>query len=106
MPRDQLKADAGALSTAAKYVAAARDDFLGKANALSAQITGYETSWKGAGGSAFFQLHQAWTDKQKRIISALNDFEASLHSTDRDNVSTDDSQRQANTKLHDRLTGL
>ena len=32
----------------------------------------------------------AWTEKQKVITNALNEFEASLTSTERDNVSTDE----------------
>lgn len=82
----------GTLTRAAGLVADAKADFDSLSNALSGQIQGLQGRWAGAGGSAFFSLHQAWTEKQKVITNALNEFEASLTSTERDNVSTDQSQ--------------
>lgn len=82
----------GTLTRTAGLVAEARADFDNLSNALSNQIQGLRGRWAGAGGSAFFGLHLAWTEKQKVITNALNEFEASLTSTERDNVSTDESQ--------------
>lgn len=82
----------GTLTRAAGLVADAKADFDSLSNALSGQIQGLQGRWAGAGGTAFFSLHQAWTEKQKVITNALNEFEASLTSTERDNVSTDDTQ--------------
>ena len=47
---------------------------------------------RGRAATAFFALHRAWTEKQDVITRALNEFEASLVSTERDNVATDDAQ--------------
>ena len=84
----------GTLSKAAEMVRDAKADFDQLAKTLEGQIQGAQSSWKGAGGTAFFALHQAWTEKQNTIVSALNEFESSLRSTEKDNTSTDDSQSQ------------
>ena len=76
------------LTRAAGLVADATADF----DSMSRTLAGLQGKWAGAGGSAFFALHQAWTQKQQVITNALNEFEASLTSTERDNMSTDESQ--------------
>ena len=80
------------LSQAAGMVADAKLDFDSFSKTLDGQIAGLRTKWAGAGAQAFFILHQAWTEKQAVILSALNEFEASLLSTEKDNVNTDDTQ--------------
>ena len=80
------------LSRAAGLVADAKTDFDAFSRRLDGQIAGLQGGWAGAGATAFFALHQAWTEKQNVITGALNEFEASLTSTERDNVATDDAQ--------------
>ncbi len=80
------------LSRAAGLVADAKADFDGFSRRLDAQIAGLQGRWAGSGATAFFALHRAWTEKQEVITRALNGFEASLGSTERDNVATDDAQ--------------
>ena len=80
------------LSQAAGMVSDAKKDFDGFSKTLDSQIAGLRTKWAGAGAQAFYVLHQAWTEKQAVILSALNEFEASLLSTEQDNVNTDDTQ--------------
>lgn len=92
MSSNEMGQGEGTLSKAAGMVAEARADFDRLSNKLEGQIQGLQGRWVGAGGSAFFQLHQAWTEKQRVIVSALNEFEQSLTSTERDNVNTDDTQ--------------
>lgn len=82
----------GALSRAAGMVADARADFDRLSRDLEGRIQGLRGQWVGAGGTAFFTLHQAWTEKQAVIVGALDAFEASLVSTERDNLATDDAQ--------------
>jgi WXG100 family type VII secretion target len=91
------------LTRAAGLVADARQDFEGLSRALEGQIAGLQGKWAGAGGTAFFSLHQAWTEKQRVITNALNEFEASLTSTERDNMSTDESQSSAYNRFAGRL---
>jgi WXG100 family type VII secretion target len=81
-----------ALTRAAGLVADAKTDFDGFSRRLDAQIAGLQVRWAGSGATAFFALHRAWTEKQEVITRALNEFEASLVSTERDNVATDDAQ--------------
>lgn len=82
----------GTLSRAAGLVAEAKSDFGNLSGRLEGQVAHLQGTWTGSGGSAFFSLQQAWTDKQRVILNALDDFEASLRSTEKDNVSTDDAQ--------------
>ena len=91
------------LTRAAGLVSDAKADFDALSKALEAQIQGLQGKWAGAGGSAFFALHQAWTEKQRVITNALNGFEASLTSTERDNMSTDEAQSADYNRVAGRL---
>ena len=84
--------DENTLTKAAGMVADAKSDFDGLSRKLDGQIAGLKGKWAGAGGTAFFMLHRAWTEKQNVILKALNDFEISLTSTERDNLNTDEAQ--------------
>jgi len=93
----------GTLSRAAGLVTDARADFNKIAGKLSGQIAGVQGKWGGQGASAFFVLHQAWNEKQKVIVDALDEFAASLTTTEKDYMSTDDAQNASYTKLSGRL---
>ncbi len=95
-----------ALSQAAALVAEAKRDFDTQARQLEDQILALKGRWVGQGATAFFTLHQAWTEKQNTIVSALNEFEASLLSTEKDNISTDDTQSSNYSRTAGRLGGL
>ncbi|HEY0949015.1 WXG100 family type VII secretion target [Nocardioides sp.] len=92
-----------ALTRAAGLVADAKADFDALSKGLEQQILAQQGAWVGAGGSAFFTLHQAWTDKQRTITDALDAFEASLTSTERDFMSTDDTQSSTYHRVAGRL---
>lgn len=93
------------LTKAAGMVADAKTDFDGFSRRLDGQISGLRGKWAGAGGTAFFNLHQAWTEKQHVITNALNEFEASLRSTEKDNVNTDEAQSATYQRTAGRLGG-
>lgn len=93
----------GTLSRAAGLVAQAKADFDVLSNRLEQQILGQQGAWVGAGGSAFFRLHQAWTDRQRAITGALHEFEASLTSTEKDNLRTDEAQSSTFSRVAGRL---
>lgn len=93
------------LSRAAGLVAEAKQDFDGFSKTLDGQIAGLQGKWAGQGASAFFVLHRTWTEKQAVITGALNDFEASLMSTEKDNISTDDTQSANYNRTAGRLGG-
>ena len=95
----------GTLTKAAGLVSDAKADFDRLSLKLDGQIQGLQGKWAGAGGTAFFTLHQAWTEKQKVIVGALNEFEASLTSTEKDNISTDDAQSANYNRTAGRLGG-
>lgn len=93
----------GTLSRAASLVAEARADFDVLSGRLQQQILAQQGAWVGAGGSAFFTLHQAWTDRQRVITGALHEFEASLTSTEKDNLRTDEAQSSTYHRVAGRL---
>jgi len=93
------------LSRAATLVADAKRDFDGYARQLDDQIGALRGRWVGQGGTAFFALHEAWTEKQNVITNALNEFEASLTSTERDNTNTDEAQSANYNRTAGRLGG-
>ena len=93
----------GTLTRAAGLVAEAKQDFDTMSKTLEGQIAGLQGKWAGAGGQAFFGLHQAWTEKQRIITRALDEFSASLTSTERDNVNTDETQSATYSKVAGRL---
>ena len=82
------------LSRAAGLVADAKSDFDQMAAGLSGQIESHRSHWQGAGANAFFALHQAWTERQRRVVAALDGFAASLRITEADNIATDEGQSQ------------
>ena len=101
-----MKAGDRTLSRAAGMVATARSDFDRLSSVLSDNIIAQQSKWQGQGGQAFFNLHQAWTEKQNRIVRALNEFEASLHVDRADNINTDQTQSDYMNKNHSRLDGV
>ena len=99
----QMGQGEGALTRAASLVAQARADFDVLSKGLEQQILGHQGAWVGAGGSAFFTLHRAWTDRQRAITGALDEFEASLTATERDNMRTDEAQSSSYLRVAARL---
>jgi ESAT-6 family protein len=93
----------GTLSAAAGIVADAQHDFDRLDNELVQHIDAARAAWSGQGGSAFRALGEAWSAKQRTIVGALNRFEASLRSTEKDNTATDDVQSAAFTRNQQRL---
>jgi WXG100 family type VII secretion target len=93
----------GTLSAAAGMVADAKHDFDRLNSELVQHIDAAKATWAGQGGTAFSALGHAWAEKQRTIVSALNQFEASLRSTEKDNTSTDDTQSAAFARNHQRL---
>ncbi|GGO72983.1 WXG100 family type VII secretion target [Nocardioides deserti] len=91
------------LSRAAGMVSDARGDFMTLAGQLSDQLSALQGKWVGEGGRAFFALHQTWSEKQRTIVNALDDFSASLTSTEQLNVNTDQESGGGMSRLTSRL---
>ena len=79
----------GVLGQAAQLVIDAKADFESQSKTLDGQISAVKGQWAGAGGSAFFILHNAWMEKHKVIVTALDKFHASLTATEKDNMQVD-----------------
>jgi WXG100 family type VII secretion target len=103
MSQNQMGQGAGTLTRAAGLVSEAKRDFDALSVRLEGQITGMAGQWVGAGGSAFQALQAAWTERQRVITRALDEFEASLRSTEKDFMSTDDQQSSTHVALQNRL---
>lgn len=103
MATNEMGMGEGTLGKAAQLVSGAKQDFDRLSGELESQIGDLQGKWAGAGGQAFFVLHQAWTEKQKVIVSALNEFENSLLGTEKDVSSTDDSQASNFNNFQSRL---
>lgn len=94
----------GTLTRAAGLVSDARADFTSLSAKLTDQISAVQGKWGGQGASAFFILHQTWSEKQKTIVGALDEFASSLTVTERDNLNTDDEQSAGFGRLSSRLS--
>jgi WXG100 family type VII secretion target len=106
MSTQQLRAGHGTLAHAAALVAEARSDLDQQAAGLQSRVLAAQGRWQGAGGSAFFAVQQAWTQKQTVILSALDDFEAALRGTQTRNEAADEAAMALqNAHLH-RLDGV
>ena len=103
MSAPEMGQDEGTLGKGAGLVAVARVDLDRISSRLDGQIQALRGRWQGAGGTAFFALHQAWTEKQRTIVSALDSFEMALTGTERDNVATDQAQSAAYARTTSRL---
>lgn len=103
---NEMRAEAGVLRLAANLVDQAQADFTSLSADLDSRITGMRAQWQGSGGLAFANLQQAWQDKQRVIVGALADFEASLVGTDAANLATDDDQASINAGLTSALGDL
>ena len=93
----------GTLSKAAGMVTDAKADFIKESDVLSGQISDMQGKWVGQGASAFFVLHQTWTEKQRVILKALDEFSQSLQTTEQVNMTNDDEQSAVFARLNGRL---
>jgi WXG100 family type VII secretion target len=91
----QIRAGEGTLVRAAGLVAEAQADFDRLAAELDSQILSAQGRWRGAGGTAFFTLHQQWTDKQRAIVGALERFRSGLVATATSLSTADENARSA-----------
>lgn len=80
------------LSRAAGMVQAAKAELDKTGSNLEMNLGATKSTWVGQGGMAFTKLYTDWVAKQKQIVKTLDEFEASLRSTESDNVNTDQSQ--------------
>ena len=82
----------GTLGRGADLVDGARHDFDRMSAELDHEIDLLRPRWQGAGGSSFFVLKDAWNDRQRRVVAALDELATALRSTERDVAATDEAQ--------------
>lgn len=104
-PGQALHQADGALSRAASEVESARSDLTQIAVRLESNLSGMRSQWQGAGGTAFEQVHAAWQEHQRRIVSALDGLVESLRATEQVNTAADDVQAQTLGRFAARLGG-
>ncbi len=92
-----------ALSKGAEYVNTARGDVKTKCNTVSDRVNDMMSGWGGQGASSFGNLMVAWQDKQEQILKALDQLALSMQETEKDNVTTDQSQSDSHLNLQNRL---
>jgi WXG100 family type VII secretion target len=91
MPHE-MAMGAGTLGRGADLVGAARHDFDRMSAELDHEIDQLRPRWQGAGGRAFFVLKDAWNDRHRRVVAALDGLAAALRDTQRDVLTTDEAQ--------------
>lgn len=101
----EMRQGEGTLGAAAECVSRCRGDFTRLSSALTDQLMAMQGQWAGRGGSAFFALHQAWSEQQAAIVGALDRFGESLRTTERDTVSTDEQLGSGFSQMAGRLGG-
>ncbi len=103
MSHDQMGRAGGALTRGAALVAAAKGDLDALDRRLQGQVSGVAGGWLGAGGSAFQALHARWSERQRQIVGALDELEASLRATEHDFSTTDDAASALHAALRGRI---
>ena len=92
-----------ALTRGANMVSQARGDLTGQLGALRGQISNLVTDWQGAGGAGFTNVMNRWDEDSRRIIAALDEFEANLTASEQTYNAADEEQAATYGKLSSRL---
>ncbi|WP_139979274.1 WXG100 family type VII secretion target [Nocardioides litoris] len=93
----------GTLARGADLVAEARADLTATNARLSDLVGRLRAGWQGRGATSFFALHQAWHDRQSRVVATLDELSTSLGDTERADAATDEQQDAAFARLATRL---
>jgi WXG100 family type VII secretion target len=84
-------------------VQAARGDLDQQLSSLRGKLSGIGAQWRGAGAAAFQQVMTRWDEDARKIITALNEFEANLQSSEQTYNANDEAQSATFAKLSGRL---
>jgi len=82
----------GGLTHIGDRINTAQAEFKKLSAMLSSQLEHMPQKWQGAGGIAFGKLHVEWQTRQAEITKALQLFEDSLSSTQKDASVNDETQ--------------
>ena len=99
----EVSAADGALKAGASAVAQSRGELQNELGTLRGRLEGLRGAWVGQGAVAFNTLMARWNEDAEKIISALNEFESNLISSQNTYTSTDETQSSAMSRLTSRL---
>lgn len=92
-----------ALTRGAQMVVSARGDLDQQLSALRGKLSGIGSQWRGSGSAAFQQVMTRWDEDARKIISALDEFETNLRTSEQTYNTNDEAQSSSFGKLAGRL---
>ena len=92
-----------ALTRGAQMVVSARGDLEQQLSSLRGKLSGIGAQWQGAGSAAFQQVMTRWDEDSRKIISALDEFEQNLRTSEQTYNANDETQSSSYSKLSGRL---
>lgn len=92
-----------ALTKGAKLVSEARSELDTEMNGLRNQLSGISSGWVGGGASAFTSVMARWDADTRKIVQALDTFEANLRASEQTYNTSDEDQASTFSRLGSRL---
>lgn len=92
-----------ALTRGAQMVSSARGDLEQQLSSLRGKLSSIGAQWRGSGSTAFQRVMVQWDEDARKIISALNEFEANLRTSEQTYNANDEAQQASFSKLSGRL---
>lgn len=93
------------LDQAAKEIQSAQDDLTSIAATLRTQIEPMAAKWLGSGANAFFEFHNAWHEKERKVVDLLTNFSQGLGATRATVTEVDSHEQSVYNKNLSRLDG-
>lgn len=88
-----------ALTRGAQLVDQARGDLEQQLGSLRGKLAGIGAQWAGGGSTAFQNVMTRWDEDSRKIVAALDEFQANLRSSEQTYNAADDAQSAAFGKL-------
>jgi WXG100 family type VII secretion target len=99
----EVSAADGALKQGADAVAQSRGELQRELSSLEGKLSGIGSHWQGQGAVAFNQLMARWREDANKIVSALNEFESNLLTSQSTYTASDEAQQSSFSRLQGRL---
>lgn len=99
----EVSAADGALKAGASAVAQSRSELQNELSVLRGKLESLRGAWVGQGAVAFNTLMERWNGDANKIISALNEFESNLISSQSTYTASDEAQSASMSRLTSRL---
>lgn len=92
-----------ALVRGAQMVVDAKSDLDGQLSSLRGKLGSIGSQWVGSGSAAFQQVMSRWDEDSRRLLTALDEFEANLRSSESTYNVADETQSQSFMNFQSRL---